>query len=231
MAASSALQLRRLLVERFPDAVLIPDRASPPLPTGLEPFDAILPNGGLPRGRMVVWQVAEGGATAVLSAAAFALLGRGERVAWIDGGRTAGPSWREGPLLIRPIDGAIALRSAEILLRSGGFALVVLTGVDPDQSGMLRLSRMVHEGGGAFVAITPRALTASIRLSSRFLPDRFQWAPGPFGEAAEVESVAVALTALAPGWSRSTTLTLPAAVHDLRLSLDPELADRRGDLG
>ncbi len=221
--------LRRLLVERFPDAVLLPDRASPPVATGLAEFDRIFPQGGLPRGRLVAWPT-QVGATAVLRAACHGLLQRGERAAWVDGQRALGGEWIDGPLVIRPRDESLALKSAEILLRSGGFSLIVLTGVEPDQSALLRLSRMVHEGQGAFIAVSPRTLTASIRLSSRFLLDRFRWSVGPFGEVAAVETVALEVAATAPGWSRSATLTLPAASHDLRHALDPDLADRRGAL-
>lgn len=222
--------LRSLLVERFPDAVLLPERSAPPLATGFSPLDQILPNGGLPRGRMVVWQSKTGGATAILRAACQGVVNRGERVAWIDGARTIGPDWIDGPLVVRPENQSLALRAAEILLRSGGFALVILSGIDPDQSSMLRLSRMVHEGQGAFVAVTDRGLTASIRLSSRFLVDRFGWSVGPFGDIAAVNSVTIEVIVKASGWSERATFSLPARTHDLRLSLEPGLADRRGAL-
>ena len=229
-SADRSAALRHLLVERFPDAVLVPDRATPPLATGVGLFDRLLPNGGLPRSRMVTWTTPLGGATAVLRAACSSLLGRGHRVAWVDGARTIGPAGLDGPLIIRPADSALALRSAEILLRSGGFALVVLTGCDPEHQGMLRLSRMVHEGEGSFVALTERNLTATVRVTSRFLLDRFRWATGPFGEVAAVESVAVEITVKASGWSRSAVVDLPAGSHELRLSVEPGLADRRGTL-
>jgi len=225
-----SLALRNLLVERFPDAVLIPERTTPPLATGCAPLDDLLPNGGLPRGRMVTWTSPEGGATAILRSACSGLLSMGHRVAWVDGARSIGPAGFDGPLVVRPTDGDLALRAAEILLRSGGFALVVLTGCDPEHQGMLRLSRMVHEGQGAFVALTERSLTATVRITSRFLLDRFRWAVGPFGDVAAVESVAVEITVKASGWSRSAVLTLPAASHELRLSVEPGLADRRGAL-
>jgi hypothetical protein len=228
MAAGRTTALRALLVERFPDAVALPDRSVRPVPTGIGEFDRILPNGGLPRGRMVAWQRQAGGATALLRAACSGLLSRGERVAWIDGANTLGAHWTDGPIVVRPDGPELALRAAEILLRSGGLALVVLTGVDPDQSQMLRLSRMVHEGEGAFVALTERTLTASLRIVSSYLPDRYRWALGPFGEVAAVEAVAVRIEARAPGWSADTVLFLPARFHDLRLSLEPGLADRRG---
>lgn len=228
MSTARTSALRALLVERFPDAVSLAERGVRPLATGIEAFDRILPNGGLPTGRVVVWQRQHGGATAMLRATAAGLLARGERVAWVDGRNTIGPHWTSGPIVVRPLNRDLALRAAEILLRSGGLSLVVLTGVDPDQTEMLRLSRMVHEGAGAFVAITERTLTASLRLVSSYHPDRFRWLPGPFGEAAQIESVAIQIEARSPGWAARTTIQLPVRSHDLRLSLEPDLADRRG---
>lgn len=230
-AALRQAAVRDLLRERFPDAVPLPERAVPALDTGLTLLDQLLPSGGLPRARVVVWRSEGGGATALLRSAAGSLVERGERVAWVDGRRSLGAGWLDGPLVVRPSSPDLALTSAEILLRSGGFALVVLTGVEPDQHAMLRLSRMVHEGGGAFVAVTSRTLTASLRLASRFVVDRFRWTTGPFGNIAAVEAAALEVSATAPGWSRATLLSLPALTHDLRLALDPLLADRRGDLG
>jgi len=43
-----------------------------------------------------------------------------------------------------------------------------------------------------------------------------------------VESVAILVEARSPGWSARTTILLPVRTHDLRLSLEPDLADRRG---
>jgi hypothetical protein len=176
-----------------------------------------------------VWQNPTGGATALLRAAAQGVGGRGERVAWIDGQRSLGWDWRDGPVLIRPPNADQARKAAEILLKSGGFSLVVVSGIDPDHHSMLRLSRMVHEGGGAFVAITRASLTASLRITSRYLLEQFRLEPGPFGGAA-VESAALEIKARSPGWRAETVLHLPVAIHDLRLALDPELPDRRGAL-
>jgi hypothetical protein len=170
------------------------------------------------------------GGTAVLRAAVAESLGRGERVAWIDGARSLGPHWIAGPLVIRPQTADLARKAAEILLKCGGFALVVLTGLDLDSGAMLRLSRMVHEGGGAFVALTTAAHTAMLRLSSRILSDQLRAALGPFGDIAMIERVTVRIEARSPGWSAHTLLHLPTRHHDLRLSFDPDVADRRGDL-
>jgi hypothetical protein len=224
---SSTAALRTLLADRFPDAVLLPDRAVPPVPTGLAVLDGLLPGGGLPAGRLAAWQGAAG-ATALLRAAAGGILARGERVAWVDGARSLGAQWTDGPLLVRPATPDLALRAAEILLRSGGFALVVLSGVQPDPTAVLRLSRMAHEGGGAGVAVAARPLAAGLRLVSRYLPAGHRCAPGPSGEPARIDTVALRLEARASGWRRHVTLHLPLAALDFRMALEPGLPDRRG---
>jgi hypothetical protein len=109
--------------------------------------------------------------------------------------------------------------------------LVVLTGLDLDSAAMLRLSRMVHEGGGAFVALTTAHHTAMLRLSSHFLPDQLRASTNPFGEIAKIERVTIRIESRSPGWNAHTLLHLPARHHDLRLPFEPSLADRRGDLG
>ncbi len=229
-APATATDLRTLLSERFPTAILLPNRGPSVVSTGLAALDRILPNGGFPRGRITVWQSPMAGGTAVLRSAVAESLGRGERVAWIDGARSIGPHWTGGPLVIRPSTTDLARKAAEILLRCGGFALVVLAGLELDPAAMLRLSRMVHEGGGAFVAFTAAHHTAMLRLTSRLLPDQLRAAPGPFGEVALIERVAVRVEARSPGWNAHTILQLPTRHHDLRLSLEPGVADRRGDV-
>ena len=71
--------------------------------TGIAALDKILPNGGLPRGRLSVW-APQGGATAILRAACHSVVAGGERAAWIDGDNTvAGAFWcRAGRPLPRP---------------------------------------------------------------------------------------------------------------------------------
>jgi hypothetical protein len=153
----------------------------------------------------------------------------GERAAWVDGARVlAGGEWRAGPLLLRPAGEVLALECAEELLRTGGFALVVLSGVEAQSTAEVRLSRAVREGGGAFVLLGGGSSLASLRLSSRILPEGYRWRPGPFGEPAEVDSAVVEVRASALGWSARAELTLPVVPYELRLSVEPGLADRRG---
>ena len=146
MAAVPAevLDLRRELERRFPDAQPVRQGTTGAVATGIGPLDGALPAGGLPRGRVTLWRPG-GGATAVLRSACGTVVTGGERAVWVDGaGVIAGAYWgvgprrsgrgavREGagagPLLFRPSDPVNAAACAEELLRSGGFALVVLMG-------------------------------------------------------------------------------------------------------
>lgn len=161
MAAQPVQDLRTLLEQRFPDALPVRYGTVEGVATGVEALDAILPSGGLPRGRVTAWSPG-GGATALLHAACRAVVARGERAAWVDGsGTVAGVSWRGGPALFRPADALKALECTEVLLRSGGFALVVLSGGQPGETEWVRLSRAAKEGGGALVVV-PTAASAEV---------------------------------------------------------------------
>ena len=222
--------LRELLEQRFPDATPLTHRTAEPVATGITGLDKILPGGGLPRSRLTVW-LPRGGATAILTAAAHKTVASGERAAWVDGmGCISGPYWRDGPLLVRPRSRITALRGTEELLRCGGFALVVLSGIEPDATETVRLSRAAREGGGAFVALTPHAAMASLRLTSSILPRGYDWDPSPFGEPAQVRRARVLVHAHSLGWSAKTELVLPVSQHVLRSGLDSGIVDRRGVL-
>lgn len=199
--------------------------------TGLEPLDRILPAGGFQRGRLAVWAPGAGSA-ALLRATALHTVAAGERVGWIDAtGMVTGVSWREGPLLVRPQDDVAALRACEELARSGGFAFVVLDGVEPDATAMVRCSRAAHEGGSAVVLLTRATALASLRLTSRPLPQPLPhgWPRGRLAESVAVRMVKLRLEARASGWQASTELTIPVWHDDLRLSLELRHPDRRGE--
>ena len=68
-----------------------------------------------------------------------------------------------------------ALRSAEVLLRSGGIAMVVLSGAEPTAPGRVRLTRAAREGGGVFVILTNNPSLATLRITSRILADSYRW--------------------------------------------------------
>jgi len=229
MPPSAAVpDLRSLLDQRFPDATPVTHSTAEPVATGIQKLDAILPTGGLPRGRLSVW-MPEGGATAILRAACLSVASSGERSAWIDGlGSIAGQFWEEGPILVRPASRRNSLRAAEELLRCGGFSLIVMAGSEPAGTEMVRLSRAAREGGSAFVALTSHTSMASVRIVSRIMPHSYVWKRTPFGDPAEACSASIEVRAQSLGWNRHTEIRVPVVAHDLRISLEAGLPDRRG---
>ncbi len=225
-ASARTAAVQSLIAQRFPDAVPVERWSRGTVPTGVEALDRILPNGGFQRGRLAVWTPGAG-AAALLRTSALQAVADGERAVWIDGTRTVtGACWREGPLLVRPASERSALRAAEELGRSGGFALVVLDGVEPASPELVRCARAAHDGGAALVLITRTTSMASLRLSSLPLP------PSPFFSLplppATIRAIRVKVAARASGWHATTDLTLPVWHDDLRLSLELRHPDRRG---
>ena len=220
--------LRELLERQFPDAVPVIHQTAPPVATGLAELDRIFPGGGLPRGRLTVWRPL-GAATALLSCACVKIVADSERAAWIDAAHTInGESWVSGPLLLRPRDRRNALRATEELLRSGGFALIVLAGLEPHPKETVRLSRAAREGGGAFVSLTTQTAMAHLRVVSRLLPKDYSWRKNAFEDPALSDEVRVRVSAQALGWSAATAVTIPVWHPAARMALDAGLTDRRG---
>lgn len=221
--------LRSLLAQRFPDAVPLAYGVARPVASGIAALDAALPNGGFPRGKLTAWH-SQGGAAAVLRMACRTAVAAGERAAWIDGARTLElePGTVDDILIFRPADPLHALRSAETLLRCGGLGLVVLTGAKPEGTAAVRLTRAAREGGSAFVVIAEQASVAALRINSRFLMHGYTWALGPWGTPALPSEATLEVEVRTLGWHTRTTIVLPVMSYELRLSLDPGLADRRG---
>lgn len=170
-----------------------------------------------------------GAATALLSCACVKIVAGSERAAWIDAAHTInGESWANGPLLLRPRDRRNALRATEELLRSGGFALIVLAGLEPHPKETVRLSRAAREGGGAFVSLTTQTAMAHLRVVSRLLPKDYSWRKNAFEDPALSDEVRVRVSAQALGWSAATAVTIPVWHPAARMALDAGLTDRRG---
>src|SRR4051812_6619522 len=220
--------IRALIEQPFPGTTPVTHRTAEPVATGIEPLDAILPGHGLPRARLTVW-MPQGGATAVLRAACNTTVAQGERAVWIDGlGTVAGPFWEEGTILVRPKTRKHGLRGAEELLRCGGFALVVIAGIEPEGTETVRLSRAAREGGGALVTLTSHASMASLRMTSKILRETYRWRKTPFGDPAEAQEVMLRVRATSLGWNRSAHFPVPVVPYNLRISLEAGLKDRRG---
>ena len=227
-SAAALANLRSLIEERFPDATPPSHRTSEQVASGISQLDRCLPAGGFPRGRLSVWSPL-GGATAILRASCYTVTMTGERSAWIDGEHMlTSNSWLDGPVLLKPVTRRAALRAAEEILRSGGFALVVLSGTDPQGQEAVRLTRAAREGGAAFISLTNASALSSLRVSSLLDPRGYQWLRTPFGEPAVASNALVRVRARAMGWNSHTQFLVPVLHHELRLTLEQGLADRRG---
>lgn len=229
--------LRSLIEQKFPDATPIARRTARPVATGIPELDRVLPRGGFPLGKLSFCESGSG-ATSILRAACDATLAGDGRAAWIDGaGTVAGVSWNRGPLLVRPRGTRQAVQAADLLLRCGGFRLVVLASGKSDafrDADTMRLVRAAHEGGGAFAVLGGRTHAPSmavLRLAVSIAPDSYRWQSDPFGGLAGPRDVRLTAEVRALGWHRRATFILPVESHELRLSLDAGVADRRGRPG
>jgi hypothetical protein len=168
------------------------------VPTGLPSLDTLLPEGGLPRGRVVEWTGARSSGKTTLLRATFARLrASGESVAVIDPARTLyAPDWTglipgEGRFwVIRPPDAKEAAWCTDLILRSGAFGGVALLstvdgGTGPAgresllrRSVTVRLQRLAEEASAVFVTVGSVPL-AALRLS--FRPGRIEAVRGSFG--------------------------------------------------
>mgnify|MGYP003693778351 CR=1 FL=1 len=220
-----------LIEQRFPDATPLTGGAqtTEQVATGIGALDQVLPNGGLPRGRLSVW-APQGGATAILRATCYSIVAR-RRAVGVDrrrqhrGRRVL--ERRDGLYLVRPKSRLHALRAAEELLRSGGFSLLVLAGTEPQGTEIVRLTRASREGGAALVTSATSASMASLRLTSRLL--RYSLAPHAVRRSGGSAKRHGSRRTRAPvGWNAHDDFPIPVTHHELRLSLESELADRRG---
>lgn len=160
------------------------------LSSGLSRVDAVL-GGGLPRGRLSEFAGAlSSGKTSCLLALLAATTRRGGVVAWVDVADALHPqsAARAGVVLqrllwVRPAAVAEAFRCAEILLRGGGFSLVVLdlgTEARPwRQAVWSRLLRVAEQSHTALVVLAPQRVAGSFAVLSLGLqPCAVRWRPG-----------------------------------------------------
>ncbi|HEX5437045.1 MAG TPA: hypothetical protein VFW98_07795 [Gemmatimonadaceae bacterium] len=139
----------------------------PPIPdtmgglaTGVESLDAILPARGLPRGRLTEVLGARGsGKTTLLRQVVDQTAGHGLWAAYVDARRTLAPGdWARacrsahGVWMVRPRAAGAGAWCADVLLRSGAFALVILDGAPPlTRQVAVRLTRLARDADAAFV--------------------------------------------------------------------------------
>ena len=151
---------------------------TPGLPTGLSSLDSALPNRGLPRGRLTELVGLPGcGKTTVVRRITERAVADGWWVAYIDATRTLAPrDWahvgannKDGLWVVRPDSPTRGAWCADVLLRSGAFALVVLDGAPLlSRAVAVRLTRLARESDAALLVLGDDAkaseLAGSLRL-------------------------------------------------------------------
>lgn len=160
MALAHNLQVLR---EQLAAVVAGTPSATPGLPTGLSALDAALPGGGLPRGRITELLAPAGlGKTTLARTLASTTLTAGHTVAWVDATRTLDPrDWvtvdpagSDALWVVRPGDPARAAWCADLLLRTGSFALVVLDGAPLlPRSIAVRLAQLARDADAALLLL------------------------------------------------------------------------------
>jgi len=146
-----------------------PPPTVPAIPTGIATLDAVLLGGGLPRGRLTeLVGPAGSGKTTIARAIVEAAVRNCGWVAYIDAQRTLDPrDWAhlgdaEGVWMIRPHDPSRAAWCADVLLRSGAFALVVLDDAPAlTRSNAVRLTRLARDANGALLVLGDHAGAAT----------------------------------------------------------------------
>jgi len=152
--------------------------STPGLPTGLAALDAALPGGGIPLGRITELLAEQGfGKTTITRSLVAATIKAGRCVAWIDATRTLDPrdfctppagNGTAGKIssgesssidldalwVVRPADPAQAPWCADLLLRTGAFALVVLDGAPVlPRVVAVRLAQLAREADAALLLL------------------------------------------------------------------------------
>jgi len=169
MAAATALaDLRQRLADKAV-TVVAPGKSLPEaggsaerIPTGSRALDRALATGGIPRGRLTeLHGPLGGGSTTLVRAIAIQAIKAKRWVAYIDAERTLAPrDWaalgRSGRFwTIRPPSPDKAAWCADVLLRSGTFALVVLDSAPPlTRAVAIRLERLARDRNTALLVLS-----------------------------------------------------------------------------
>jgi energy-coupling factor transporter ATP-binding protein EcfA2 len=229
--------------------------AVPAIPVGIPALDAALQGGGLPRGRLTEIVGANGsGKTTLARMLVETTVSSHGWVAYIDAQRTLDArDWvylgdAEGMWMIRPHDATRAAWCADVLLRSGAFALVVLDGAPAlTKSAAVRLTRLARDGNAVFVVLGERAgsatqLGGAVRLVvERRTPEggngehrrparrdaRYPESGGSSTSSGESPMRTIAVRIEKGGTFRTVEVSCAIAVAR-RLCAHPEVPDRRG---
>jgi len=167
-----------LLRQHLSEIIAGTSPGTPGLTTGLAALDAALPNHGLPRGRLTELVGLPGsGKTTLVRRIAERTVKDGGSVAYIDATRTLAPrDWahvsangnQDGLWVVRPDNPTRGAWCADVLLRSGAFALVVLDGAPIlARAVAIRLTRLARESDAALLVLGDDAKTSELAGSLR----------------------------------------------------------------
>ncbi len=168
------------------------ERLRPRLATGVAALDALL-EGGWPQGKVSeLLGTASSGRTAAAAATVAAATGRGEVTAWIDPDDAFDPASAaaagvdlERVLWVRPRGVGEAVRAAELVLATGGFAVVVLdfgAAATGPRAGAgwsalpLRLARAVERAGAVALVLAQRPWSGALAgVTVALAPGEARW--------------------------------------------------------
>ena len=237
VSAAAALSHLRAQMD---DVVVGTRPAGPAWATGIAPLDAAL-GGGIPRGRITEVVGAMGaGKTALLRQVVTHVLQQGGWVAWVDARRTLAPQPWAGLgsrlVMVRPHDHKRGAWCADVLLRSGVFALVVLDGAPLlSRVNGVRLAQLARERDAAFVVIADgtqasrvggavrlRIQACVVRRRSRDNTARDNARDNARDDARGVSVI------VEKGGAYRTVEVNRVVVVACRMCADPEIPDRRG---
>jgi hypothetical protein len=168
-----------LLRQHLSEIIAGTSPGTPGLTTGIAALDAALPNHGLPRGRLTELIGLPGsGKTTLVRRIAERTVRDGGSVAYVDATRTLAPrDWahvgasgnQDGLWVVRPDNPTRGAWCADVLLRSGAFALVVLDGAPMlSRAVAVRLTRLAREADAALLVLGDDSkaseLAGSLRL-------------------------------------------------------------------
>lgn len=228
------------LRQQLADLLAPPPVEGEGLRTGVGALDEAIAGSGLPRGRLTeIVGVRGSGKTTFVRCLVEATVSAGHLVAYVDAARTLAPrDWahlgeREGVWMIRPRDPGRGAWCADVLLRSGAFALVVIDGAPPlSRQVAVRLTRLARDGRAAFVVVgesSERGGTATLgsavrlRLTGRHCTRGRRW-PGPGEQGLERR---FGIVVEKGGTYRTVEVSCAIGVAR-RLCTHSEVPDRRG---
>jgi ABC-type oligopeptide transport system ATPase subunit len=207
----------------------------------------VLLGGGLPRGRLTEIVGGTGGGKTTLTRAIVETTVEAHGwVAYIDAQRTLDArDWvhlgdTEGMWMIRPHDATRAAWCADVLLRSGAFALVVLDGAPLlSKAAAVRLTRLARESNAAFVVLGERGAATQLGGAVRLVVERRRPPDRPAVRQSDRPAVrpsdrqtgetthTIGVRVEKGGTLRTVEVSCAVAVAR-RLCTHPEVPDRRG---